>query len=251
MTVHTRVAKPLVDGLAQGADRPTPCPARPRASAPRSEREAAEFVAEVARAGASRASSRSGIESTGGEAGRRRMRHRRSSTTTCRSWSTRSPTRSPAAQLAIHRLLHPVVCVDRDDKGKLHDVEPLCDDEDAARIDDVHRARPRRCARPPGAGRGAAARCSPTSAPRCATGAQLQAPDARRRRARSRIRKARRCSNWFADGAMTLLGYQVERPRRSRRPAALGIFSIPGRADRRGRLPRRDALFRAAAARSR
>ena len=33
--------------------------------------------------------------------------------------------------------------------------------------------------------------------------------------------------NWFADGAMTLLGYQVEKPYEA--PSdALGIFSIPG-----------------------
>jgi NAD-specific glutamate dehydrogenase len=34
-----------------------------------------------------------------------------------------------ARQLTIHRLLHPVVCVERDDKGVLQDVEPLCDDK--------------------------------------------------------------------------------------------------------------------------
>src|SRR5437763_4083701 len=33
--------------------------------------------------------------------------------------------------------------------------------------------------------------------------------------------------NWFADGAMTLLGYHVERPRQVP-SSALGIFSIPG-----------------------
>ena len=34
-----------------------------------------------------------------------------------------------ARQLTIHRLLHPVVCVDRDDKGELQAVEPLCGDK--------------------------------------------------------------------------------------------------------------------------
>src|SRR5206468_11729778 len=33
--------------------------------------------------------------------------------------------------------------------------------------------------------------------------------------------------NWFADGAMTLLGYQVEKPYEAP-SGALGIFSIPG-----------------------
>ena len=44
--------------------------------------------------------------------------------------------------------------------------------------------------------------------------------------------------NWFADGAMTLLGYQVEQPYEA--PGeALGIFSVPGApTDKGGRLER-------------
>ena len=37
-----------------------------------------------------------------------------------------------ARRLTIHRLLHPVVCVDRDSKGVLREVEPLCDDKTGA-----------------------------------------------------------------------------------------------------------------------
>ena len=44
---------------------------------------------------------------------------------------------------------------------------------------------------------------------------------------REPIPRALRFSNWFADGAMTLLGYHVEKPYEV--PSeALGIFSIPG-----------------------
>ena len=35
-----------------------------------------------------------------------------------------------ARGLIIHRLLHPVVCVERDEQGRLTEVEPLCDDKD-------------------------------------------------------------------------------------------------------------------------
>ena len=34
-----------------------------------------------------------------------------------------------ARQLTIHRLLHPVVCVTRDEKGVLSELVPLCDDK--------------------------------------------------------------------------------------------------------------------------
>ena len=50
--------------------------------------------------------------------------------------------------------------------------------------------------------------------------------------------------HWLADGAMTLLGYEVERP--GEKPSErLGIMRLSGRADRRGRLRGRDPLFRA------
>ena len=61
---------------------------------------------------------------------------------------------------------------------------------------------------------------------------------------RSPIPKARRLLNWFADGAMTLLGYQVERPYEAPSERARHL-QHPGRSDRRGRRARRDALFRA------
>ena len=53
--------------------------------------------------------------------------------------------------------------------------------------------------------------------------------------------------HWLADGAMTLLGYEVERP--GEKPSErLGIMRLARRSDRRGRLRGRDPLFRARAA---
>jgi glutamate dehydrogenase len=68
--------------------------------------------------------------------------------------------------------------------------------------------------------------------------------------AKARIPKARALLNWFADGAMTLLGYEVEKARRSQPSDALGIFSIPGAPTDEGGCARRDALFRAGRRRS-
>ena len=147
-----------------------------------------------------------------------------------------------ARGLIIHRLLHPVVCVDRDEKGCLIGVEPLCDDRErresmmyievdradarvrAELVAELHRVL-------------ADVRAAVTD------WRAMQAQDARRGRARSTTPKARALLHWFADGAMTLLGYEVERPgeaavRRARHVAA------PRRADRRGRLRGRDPLFR-------
>ena len=89
--------------------------------------EAARFIAEVA------AQRRPGelairLESTGGEAGRRRMRM--AIINDDMPFLVDSIANAIAAKhLTIHRLLHPVVCVDRDDKGKLQALEPLCNDE--------------------------------------------------------------------------------------------------------------------------
>ena len=84
--------------------------------------------------------------------------------------------------------------------------------------------------------------CSPTSAPRCAIGPSFRRRCARMPR-RSRIPKARALLEWFADGAMTLLGYEVERADGPADRCARHL-QHPGRSDRRGRCARRDALFR-------
>src|SRR6185436_15374415 len=89
--------------------------------------EAARFIAEVAH------KRRKGnvsirLESTGGEAGRRRMRI--GIVNDDMPFLVDSVANAIAGhQLTIHRLLHPVLCVNRDKDGLLRDVEPLCDDE--------------------------------------------------------------------------------------------------------------------------
>src|SRR4029079_3992303 len=130
-----------------------------------------------------------------------------------------------ARQLTIHRLLHPVVCVNRDESGSLGQVEPLCDDKsrrESMMYLELDRADSR--------------------------GRQELAADLRR--VLSDVRLAVRdwhalqnkmredakaiadpegaaLLDWFADGAMTLLGYHVERPYEAP-SSALGIFSVPG-----------------------
>ena len=44
-----------------------------------------------------------------------------------------------ARQLTIYRLLHPVVCVARNDKGELVEVEEICADKSRREVDDVPR----------------------------------------------------------------------------------------------------------------
>src|SRR5688572_21048184 len=90
--------------------------------------EAARFITEVA---AERQPGEAVIrvESTGGEAGRRRMRI--AIVNDDMPFLVDSVANAIAGrQLTIHRLLHPVVCVDRDKDGKLISVEPLCGDKE-------------------------------------------------------------------------------------------------------------------------
>src|SRR6187551_1014513 len=89
--------------------------------------EAASFISDVA------AQRRPGelairLESTGGEAGRRRMRL--AIVNDDMPFLVDSVANAIAARhLTIHRLLHPVVCVERDPKGRLGSIGPLCSDE--------------------------------------------------------------------------------------------------------------------------
>src|SRR5688572_7825162 len=125
MTVHTRVAKPLVDSLRKALTSHA-LPGETEGLTRDAEREAAEFLAGVA------VRRRKGevalaIESTGGEAGRRRMRI--AIVNDDMPFLVDSVANAIAGhQLTIHRLLHPVVCVTRDKDGVLREVEPLCDD---------------------------------------------------------------------------------------------------------------------------
>ncbi|HZY14496.1 MAG TPA: hypothetical protein VFE89_17420, partial [Beijerinckiaceae bacterium] len=91
------------------------------------EREAAEFLSQVAAARKPGALALE-IQSIGGEAGNRRMRI--GIVNDDMPFLVDSVANALAQrQLTIHRLLHPVVCVNRDDKGELRSVEPLCGDK--------------------------------------------------------------------------------------------------------------------------
>ncbi|TFI59834.1 glutamate dehydrogenase [Sphingomonas parva] len=130
-----------------------------------------------------------------------------------------------ARGLIVHRLLHPVVCVERDSDCRLLSVEPLCDDPSRresmmylevdradARIRrevvaDLHRVL---------ADVRAAVNDWPTMQAQMRNDAALAGET-----------EGAALLRWFADGAMTLLGYEVERPEG---PASqgLGLFRIPG-----------------------
>ncbi|HXG81445.1 MAG TPA: NAD-glutamate dehydrogenase domain-containing protein, partial [Sphingomicrobium sp.] len=185
--------------------------------------EAARFIAEVAyKRRKGEVSIR--LESTGGEAGRRRMRL--AIINDDMPFLVDSISNAIAGRhLTIHRLLHPVVCVDRDESGTLQALEPLCDDKsrrESMMYIELDRADAR--------GRRelveelhavladvrAAVRDWPKmQAQMRADAATVEDPE------------GAALLNWFADGALTLLGYQVERPGED--PSnTLGIFSIPG-----------------------
>ncbi|HVU28887.1 MAG TPA: NAD-glutamate dehydrogenase domain-containing protein [Sphingomicrobium sp.] len=221
MTAHTRLDPPLVESIRKALTGHA-LPGETQGLSREAEREAAEFIADVA------ASRRRGelalrIESVGGEAGRRRMRI--AIINDDMPFLVDSVANAVAArQLTIHRLLHPVVCVERDDKGELQSVEPLCSDKDR-RESMMYLELDRADAR----GRQELA----ADLRRVLHDVRLAVRDWKALQARMRADAAEAppegsaLLNWFADGGMTLLGYHVEKPYEA--PSeALGIFSIPG-----------------------
>jgi glutamate dehydrogenase len=130
-----------------------------------------------------------------------------------------------ARDLIIHRLLHPVVCVERDEEGCLTAMEPLCDDRsrrESIMYLEVDRTEAR------------TRRDLVAELHHVLADVRSAVCDWDDLQARMRSDKAAADSegaallDWFADGSMTLLGHQVERPGE---PAteALGILRIPGR----------------------
>jgi glutamate dehydrogenase len=130
-----------------------------------------------------------------------------------------------ARGLIIHRLLHPVVCVERDEQGCLKAVEPLCDDlsrRESIMYIEIDRA-------------DAKTRTELTAElHRVLADVRAAVTDWRAMQAQMRADaetiedgEGKALLNWFADGAMTLLGYHVERPT-GQPTGALGIFRIPG-----------------------
>jgi glutamate dehydrogenase len=222
MTAHTRLDPPLVESIRKALTS-NALPGETHGLSKDDERQAAEFLADLALS-RKRGELALKIESTGGEAGNRRMRI--GIVNDDMPFLVDSVANAIAArQLTIHRLLHPVVCVTRDSKGELQEVEALCSDKDR-RESLMYLELDRADAR----------------------GRQELAADLRRvlddvrlavrdwQALQSRMREDARniedpegaaLLDWFADGAMTLLGYHVERP--YEQPSdSLGIFSIPG-----------------------
>ena len=131
-----------------------------------------------------------------------------------------------ARGLIIHRLLHPVVCVRRDADHRLTDIEPLCDEvgrRESIMYIEVDRADARTRSE-------LTAELNRVLADVRAAVTDWRAMQQQMREDADRIEgdeEGRALLHWFADGAMTLLGYHVERP--TGQPTdALGLFKLPG-----------------------
>ena len=222
MTAHSRLPQPLVESIRKALTR-NALPGETHGLTREAEREAAEFLAEVA-ARRKPGALEIAIQSTGGEAGHRRMRI--GIVNDDMPFLVDSVANAIAArQITIHRLLHPVVCVDRDEKGVLSEVEALCPEKkrresmmyiELDRVD----ARDRQAL--------AADLRRVLDDVRMAVRDWHPLQDKMREDAEAiDDSEGRELRNGFADGAMTLLGYHVERP--GLVPTdGLGIFSIPG-----------------------
>ena len=222
MTVQTRLPQPLVESIRKALTR-NALPGETQGLGRDDEGQAAQFLADIA------ATRKKGelaltIESTGGGAGNRRMRI--GIVNDDMPFLVDSVANAIAArQLTIHRLLHPVVCVTRDKDGHLRDVEQLCSDKErreSMMYIELDRADAR--------GRQDLA----ADLRRVLNDVRLAVRDWHKLQGRMR-EDAQAISegdgaallDWFANGAMTLLGYHVERPYEAP-TQALGIFSIPG-----------------------
>jgi glutamate dehydrogenase len=222
MTAHTRLDPPLVESIRKALTG-NALPGETHGLTRESEFEAAEFLADVA-ARRQRGELLVQIQSMGGEAGNRRMRI--GIVNDDMPFLVDSVANAVAArQLAIHRLLHPVICARRDPKGELRSVEPLCEDK-SRRESMMYLELDRADAR----GRQELA----ADLRRVLDDVRLAVRDwhALQNKMRDDARnigdsEGAALLDWFADGSMTLLGYHVERPYQA--PSnALGIFSIPG-----------------------
>jgi glutamate dehydrogenase len=127
--------------------------------------------------------------------------------------------------LIIHRLLHPVVCTTRDDDGCLTEVEALCEDRtrrESIIYIEVDRADAK--------GRQELqAELQRVLADVRAAVTDWRAMQANMHAQADTVRdpEGRALLHWLADGGMTLLGYEVERP--GAVPSdGLGIMRVPG-----------------------
>src|SRR6185369_4133102 len=116
MTAIMRLARPLVSSIRKALTQ-NALPGETVGLTTSTEQEAAEFLASVG-SQRKRGEVALAIESTGGEAGRRRMRI--AIVNDDMPFLVDSVANTIARrQLTVHRLLHPVVCVTRDASGKL------------------------------------------------------------------------------------------------------------------------------------
>jgi glutamate dehydrogenase len=221
MTAQTRLAKPLVDSIRKALTRDA-LPGETHGFSRDDERSAAEFLANVA-AKRRRGEVTIAVESTGGEAGRRRMQI--GIVNDDMPFLVDSIANAIAArQLTIHRLLHPVVCATRDKTGVLEIIEPLCGDKDrreSLMYIELDRADAR------GRRELAAELRRVLGDVRAAVRDWSELQAKMRSDAKGIGGEGGALLQWFADGAMTLLGYHAERPGEA--PSnTLGVFSIPG-----------------------
>jgi glutamate dehydrogenase len=222
MTAHQRLDPPLVESIRKALTG-NALPGETQGLSREGERDAAEFLAALATV-REPGELALAIESTGGEAGNRRMRI--GIVNDDMPFLVDSVANAIASrQLTIYRLLHPVVCVTRDAAGELQSVETLCSDKkrrESMMYLELDRADAR--------GRQELA----ADLRRVLGDVRLAVRDweALQRRMRDDAAsiddpEGAALLNWFADGAMTLLGFHVERPREVP-TSALGIFSVPG-----------------------
>ena len=200
MTAHTRLDPPLVESIRKALTG-NALPGETQGLSREAERDAAEFLADVA-SKRSRGQLALRIQSIGGEAGNRRMRI--GIVNDDMPFLVDSVANAIAArQLTIYRLLHPVVCVDRDKDGELERVEPLCGDKhrrESMMYIELDRADAR--------GRQELA----ADLRRVLEDVRLAVRDWEALQARMRADATEAGAeggallNWFADGAMTLLG---------------------------------------------
>jgi glutamate dehydrogenase len=163
------------------------------------------------------------VESSGGALGQRRMRI--AVVNDDMPFLVDSVANALAARgLTVHRLLHPVVCVTRDEDGGVEKIEPLCDDK-VRRESIMYLEVDRDDAK----GR----RDLTHDIQRVLADVRAVVADWKAMQAQMRVDaeaaggEGAALLNWFADGAMTLLGYEVERP--DGPPSnALGLFRLPG-----------------------
>ena len=221
MTATTRAGSAILDRL-QDALLGNALPGELDGFTPDQQVEAAQFIAEVA------ARRRPGelalrLESTGGEAGRRRMRM--AIINDDMPFLVDSVANAIAGrQLTIHRLLHPVVCVERGSDGELKRIETKCGDDhrESMMYIEIDRAD----------ARGRRELLDDIRAVLDDVRAAVRDWPAMQRQMRADAAtiddsEGAALLKWFADGAMTLLAYHVERP--GEEPShALGLFSIPG-----------------------